>query len=322
MLRANSNKPERWKTDIQRSVDHFNNWFLACAPVAFRSQREITARKVEAAFEATEALRNLSPDIVAGQPSIVQTLRMATCPPIARDRLSGLADLPASMLDNMEGKNRLPPRADEDELDEQLRRLCKMITQLLDTDIFPWLDDDRTPLAEERERASYIVADRLTGAIANPIIRNAQERRQLEVISEYLCSRGYTELELEERPGDPMASMSPGTFAFRLGVCGQTRDGSEVNIPVDVVIKPPDAASGDMPVLVEAKSAGDFTNVNKRRKEEAIKAQQLRARHGEHVRLLLFLCGYFDSTYLGYEAAEGLDWVWEHRIGDFQDIGL
>ena len=35
------------------------------------------------------------------------------------------------------------------------------------------------------------------------------------------------------------------------------------------------------------------------------------------------LCGYFDSgTYLGYEAAEGIDWVWEHRIGDLEEFGL
>jgi hypothetical protein len=32
----------------------------------------------------------------------------------------------------------------------------------------------------------------------------------------------------------------------------------------------------------------------------------------------LFLCGYFDSGYLGYEAAEGIDWVWEHRISDLE----
>jgi len=31
---------------------------------------------------------------------------------------------------------------------------------------------------------------------------------------------------------------------------------------------------------------------------------------------ILFLCGYFDSGYLGYEAAEGIDWVWEHRTND------
>lgn len=29
------------------------------------------------------------------------------------------------------------------------------------------------------------------------------------------------------------------------------------------------------------------------------------------MRFILFLCGYFDSGYLGYEAAEGIDWVWE-----------
>ena len=34
------------------------------------------------------------------------------------------------------------------------------------------------------------------------------------------------------------------------------------------------------------------------------------------------LCGYFDSGYLGYEAAEGIDWVWEHRIGDLEEFGL
>lgn len=67
-------------------------------------------------------------------------------------------------------------------------------------------------------------------------------------------------------------------------------------------------------MLVEAKSAGDFTNINKRRKEEATKTNQLRRTYGTDVRFILFLCGYFDSGYLGYEAAEGIDWVWEHRI--------
>ena len=40
------------------------------------------------------------------------------------------------------------------------------------------------------------------------------------------------------------------------------------------------------------------------------------------VTLVLFLGGYFDSGYLGYEAAEGIDWVWEHRPDDFEQVGL
>ena len=102
----------------------------------------------------------------------------------------------------------------------------------------------------------------------------------------------------------------------------QEGTGRQVNIPVDAVIMPKAATTGDLPLLVEAKSAGDFTNVNKRRKEEAAKMSQLRQSYGEDVRYVLFLCGYFDGGYLGYEAAEGIDWVWEHRIGDLGEFGL
>ncbi len=74
--------------------------------------------------------------------------------------------------------------------------------------------------------------------------------------------------------------------------------------------------------MVEAKSAGDFTNTNKRRKEEAKKISQLKGSYGESICYLVFLCGYFDSGYLGYEAADGIDWVWEHRMNDFDQLGL
>ena len=49
---------------------------------------------------------------------------------------------------------------------------------------------------------------------------------------------------------------------------------------------------------------------------------QLQATYGENLRYVLFLCGYFGSDYLGYEAAEGIDWVWEHRIDDLAKLGL
>jgi type II restriction enzyme len=96
----------------------------------------------------------------------------------------------------------------------------------------------------------------------------------------------------------------------------------KVNIPVDVVIQPIKPHKGRLPILIEAKSAGDFTNTNKRRKEEATKIHQLKATYGEGIVFVLFLCGYFGSDYLGYEAAEGIDWVWEHRIDDLLKIGI
>jgi methylase of polypeptide subunit release factors len=75
-----------------------------------------------------------------------------------------------------------------------------------------------------------------------------------------------------------------------------------------------------MPILIEAKSAGDATNTNKRRKEEAQKYSQLKERYGQDIHYILLLCGYFKPTYLGYEASEGIDWVWEHRLDDLDQL--
>lgn len=118
--------------------------------------------------------------------------------------------------------------------------------------------------------------------------------------------------------------MPPGTFVVRKNIVGWLDNSGdrEINIPVDLVIMPRTAAGDCVPLFVEAKSAGDYANVNKRRKEEATKARQLRHRYGLSIQFVLFLGGYFDSGYLGYEAAEGIDWVWEHRIGDFAELGL
>jgi hypothetical protein len=175
---------------------------------------------------------------------------------------------------------------------------------------------------EERYRSSTIVADRLCGAIADPIVRNAQEKRQLSLVEKYLTERGY---RLKTYPAaTPLTEMEPGTFCFRLNVLVKSSraDGKSVKIPVDAVIQPREVRLPHLPILIEAKSAGDFTNVNKRRKEEATKVSQLKSTYGERVVFVLFLCGYFDAAYLGYEAAEGIDWVWEHRADDFRQLGL
>lgn len=150
---------------------------------------------------------------------------------------------------------------------------------MLDVDIFPWLEGKRRPTKEERYRSSTIVADRLCGAVADPIVRNAQEKRQLALIERYLTERGYT---LKAHPAaTPLTQMEAGTFSFRLNVLVKPSNAEPktIKIPIDAVIQPKKAKLPHLPVLIEAKSAGDFTNVNKRRKEEAIKVNYLRATH-------------------------------------------
>jgi len=192
---------------------------------------------------------------------------------------------------------------------------------MADPDIFVWLERKEPAVEAEVHRAATIVADRLCGAVANPIIRNAQEKRQLAAIKAWIEKRGYKQLSSGD--GTHFDTMPPGTFTFRMNVPVKLEGGVQsVNIPIDAVIMPKTAKKKGFPIFFEAKSAGDFTNTNKRRKEEAVKMAQLRSTYGKKVQFNLFLCGYFDSGYLGYEAAEGIDWVWEHRIDDLALFGI
>lgn len=318
----NLDKPHLWKKDINQSVDLYNTWFMYFAPKAYRETRVSTAKSVEEALKETNYLNSVSPALLQRHPEVLPILRMSTCPPIARDRLVGLAGVTKSLVQNMEDSENphISPRMQRARLITELQRISDIINKMADPDIFTWIPEKRTPDETEIIRSSTIVADRLCGAVADPIIRNAQEKRQLAAITKLLQSKGY----VSAKNGVSYDEMTAGTFSFHTNVpvyvAGE--QGETVNIPVDVAIMPLSAQSGDMPLLLEAKSAGDFTNVNKRRKEEAVKMQQLRNTYGSNVSYSLFLCGYFDSRYLGYEAAEGIDWIWEHRINDLEKLGI
>ncbi len=320
-MAVNRDKPDRWKEDIAQSVDMYNDWFIRFAPEAYRTTRMQTTKDVEAALQATKNLTDVGTDLLKTNPALLRALRMCTCPPLAVDRLIGLTGVSGNLVKVMEKYNRLPPRMSQPELACDLEKIGETIERMADPDIFVWLGRGDDPSEQELYRAATIVADRLCGAVANPIIRNAQEKRQLAAIAEWLSNLGYRNLPTGE--GTKFDAMPSGTFSFHLNVpVEQEGKGRVVNIPVDAVVMPKTAQIGDMPLLIEAKSAGDFTNVNKRRKEEAAKMNQLRRTYGKDVQFILFLCGYFDSGYLGYEAAEGIDWVWEHRITDLREFGL
>ena len=317
MIKVNADKKDRWPADIKRSVDAYNEWFRNFAPDIFRKSREQATTRVKEALIRTSDLTSVTPRVIKDWPEVVAILRMCTAPPMARDRLIGLAGVKPSLVQGLE-EGKLPRRMSATELDHQLERICETVLRLVDRDLFPWLDAGVLPTEEERARSASVVADRVTGANANPIMRGAQERRQLQMIESFLIQKGYN----KQAPpaGAPPTAMSSGTFWLNLKV--KAGKNGKVDVPVDVVIQPRQALPGSMPILIEAKSAGDFTNVNKRRKEEAQKIRQLQEHWGDDTRLILFLGGDFDTGYLSYEADAGLDWVWEHRIEDLTKLGV
>ncbi len=282
---VNLDKPKRWKRDIAQSVDLFNDWFMNFAPLAFRETRMQTTKDVLAALRVTRNLLKIQPAILRKHPEILPTLRMSTCPPLAVDRLIGLAGIPKSMVKRMEREKKLPVRMAPGEIDRELAKISAIIEKMADPDIFSWLGRKKAPTKTEINRAATIVADRLCGAVANPIIRNAQEKRQLATIKDWLESRGYTKLP----QGDSIRfdAMPKGSFSFRMNVPVELEGaGKTVNIPVDVVIMRKRSRGADLPLFLEAKSAGNFTNTNKRRKrggdENGAAAEYLREKNSIH----------------------------------------
>jgi len=317
-MAVNKDQRERWPEDIEASVKQYNDWFIRSAPEAYASARRQTAEFVAHTLEKSDYLRDICPKLFRENPEVLFVLRMCTAPPIARDRLIGLSGVPKSLVNTLEKDRRIPPQMKAEVLDQHLQKIGDIIRLMADPELFPWLKEKRSPTEKEIERAAITVGDRYCGAVADPIIRNEQEARQLAIIRKLLVENGYTELASNQRC---VASKMPAkSFAFHLNVPVKNEDGASINMTIDAVIMPP--VKPKVPLLVEAKSAGDFTNVNKRRKEEATKVRQLTSTYKKSVRFILFLCGYFDQNYLAYEAAAGIDWVWEHRPQDLLKFGL
>jgi len=321
----NCDKTAQWKDDYLRSIDFYNDWFLHFAPLAFRTQREVKAKDVNRAFRLTHNLRHINAAVLRRHPEVLPVLRMALAPPIARDRLVGLSYTSKNLVSAMEGSEtespHIPPRLSDAVLVEQLQKIVDVLVEMLDYDLFPWLENDESqkPAPKDVERGIAVIADRLCGAMTDPIIRNAQERRQLDALASFLKALGYC--EMVSGAVDDLLAMPRGCYTFRHNVA--VRNGKQrVNIPIDCVISRHGREATELPILIEAKSAGDATNTNKRRKEEAQKFAQLKQTFGKKARFILLLCGYFDPGYQGYEAAEGIDWVWEHRLGDLLDLKL
>jgi type II restriction enzyme len=314
---VNADKPERWPADIRASIDLYNRWFMDFAPAAYRAVQDKTIRDALRAMEVTRDLRDLTGEQLRSHPGILPALRMATAPPLAVDRVVGLAGTSRALVGAME-RGCLPSRMNQAKVQQEIDAVAAVLQRMFDRHLFSWLDSNTVPTAAERQHAASIIADRLTGAVANPVIRNAQEGRQLSALTAWLEPRGYR--EQRHPPGESIEMMEPGTFAYRMNVDGG-RDG-EVKIPVDAVVQPHRPRATGLPLLIEAKSAGDFVNVNKRRKEEADKVRHLRQRHGDAIEYVLLLGGFFDSGYLSYEARAGIDWVWEHRLDDLAAFGI
>jgi type II restriction enzyme len=161
-MAVNLDKPNLWKEDIVKSVDMYNDWFLKFAPKAFRKTRIQTTKDVEATLKATNNLKNVAPAVLRQHPEALSTLRMSTCPPLAVDRLIGLAGVSGSLVKRMENEKKLPVVLKGIALDTELRKIGRIIERMADPDIFTWLS--RSESATKAEYAGQRLLSRIVCA--------------------------------------------------------------------------------------------------------------------------------------------------------------
>ena len=298
--------PAEWQPDIDRSVAEYDEWYLAESHRRLEEARGRAVAEVEQAMLATDDFRMFGAEALIARPTALFVARMCVSPPMTRDRFVGLSGANKSLVAAMERNGAIPVGTRQIRM--QLQVMCDFLRPLLDPGLFCWLENDRAPTAEERDTALLVIGERLASIFHLPGLRNAQEAKQKELLQAYLEGAGF------EESHDSPFEMPPGTFGFGRNVRVERADGNPQNLPADCVVSPLDA---QLPLIyLELKSAGDFTNVNKRRKEEADKHSALKRAHGDNVVFLLQLFGHFGRSYLGFEAAAGIDWAWDHRLGD------
>ena len=315
--RINADKPHLWKADIAASVDQFNQWFMHFAPKAFRSTRIQTTEHVKAALATTDDLRSIDAATLKASPNALSTLRMCTAPPLAVDRLIGLAGANKNLVGRME-EEKIPSRMSETDLNAELTKLCRVISKLLDRDIFPWLGAGKTPTNAERERASTIVADRLCSAVATDCMSLKSKTQQLADLSHYLDCRGYREIM---NCGSIHYMVSePGTYMFLVRI--PLAMGTDALIWVDALIQPFNPRPDRLPIIIQTESPRSFSQAMRYRAVQQKKLRQLCMTYGDDVPFILMLGGFCGAGYLGSQAAESLDWVWQHRLSDLLALGL
>src|SRR5947209_1208111 len=112
----NADKPTQWKADIAASVDHYNAWFMKFAPRTYREKRIEATRHVEDALVKSSDLRDITQATLRAHPGILPTLRMCCCPPLAPERLAGLAGVRKTLIERLE-EGSLPLGSQADALD-------------------------------------------------------------------------------------------------------------------------------------------------------------------------------------------------------------
>jgi hypothetical protein len=146
----------------------------------------------------------------------------------------------------------------------------------------------------------------------DPLLNNL-EKKQLAALKRWLLRHGYKQIDSDEVSN--FNAIPPGTFTIPSTLSAGKKQ-TPVKTLINYLVKPFRTSKRGRPFVIEIKSSGNAITTSRWRTKETHRFAQLKECYGENINFILLFCGHIDPGYLGYVAAEGIDWVWEHRLRD------
>ena len=303
----------RLDEEIHRSISEYNALVGATVAAEFASTKKEARLTVGKLLELTDGLRAIDVEAVLSCPEAVFALRMVCCPPLTRDRLSGLSGVAVKRLCSLES-GELPPRpSGRMKLrDVELPAIVSAAKEGIDYDLAPWLAEGRAPSDAEIERLLDIASDRaavMSDSYNEP--KRLLGMRLEDDVERWLSDNGYVERSLGS--DGSLSVLQPGDFAK----CQTAVELDGTSVWFDFVAAP---KAGGAPVFFETRqSSNSVYAVRNRRDTDEAARSAISATGG---RFALVLCGHFDLAYVRHQLESGKDVVWHHDLDALRDIGL
>lgn len=247
-------------------------------------------QRVREFMERTDDVRNLSGDLFVRDPDTTTPARHVTGPPVSQD------DLNTFVGANITKRKNVP----RDAADQG----AEIIKDLIDPKRFPWISENRSPTAEERERAIMSTTTLWSVKRTQTNRRNDPSQEQEAKILDTLTDAGWTEQSVNSiQSAAQIDKLSKGCVAHQV----QVR-----NSEADIAVRLRDGRL----LAIEAKVSNSTVNSIKRLIHEAgDKASNWRNEFGEQVIPAVVLSGVYGLKHLK-EAQNEREMVifWEHDM--------
>ena len=209
------------------------------APQAFRDARVEVTKRVEKAIVDSQDMLGLTPDLLQRCPGVLPALRMSCCPPLAVDRLVGLAYTDKNLVKKME-KGETCGADDKKRLGSSPEKHCQGHRGLARPGYFR-LDSStgRNPTQAERHRASTRSSPTGSNRAPSPIpsSRTATGETPAPRDRGAISPGRATRRSLTPHAHAAGELLTPGTFAFHHSLLDRAQRTHKVNVSVDVIIQ-------------------------------------------------------------------------------------